>query len=77
MRFLQPDLHRHDRAWIHRWNDPVAASVFHCLLIDHQNLSAQLSGISAIVIPAHPYVDADDPCPSAIRRQPVWQGVSP
>lgn len=77
MRFLQPDLHRHDRAGIHRWNDPVAASVFHFLFIDHRNLSAQLSGISAIVTAMLRYFDADDPCPSVIQCHLIWQGAAP
>ena len=77
MRFLQPDLHQNDRAGIRRWNACVASTVFHFFFTHHQNRSAQLSGISAMVIPARRYFDADDPCPSAIHRHLVWQGVAP
>jgi hypothetical protein len=78
MRFSLPDLRQHNRAWICRWNACVASTVFHFFLFTHrQNRSAQLSGISAIVIPARRYFDADDPCPSAIHRHLVWQGVAP
>jgi hypothetical protein len=48
---LQPDLHPNDRTGIHRWNPPVA-TVVHFFFTHHQNFSAQLSGISAIV-PLH------------------------
>jgi hypothetical protein len=58
MRFLQPDLRQHDRVGVRRRNAPVASSVFHVLFIHRQNLSAQGSGIGAIVIPA---VDASMP----------------
>ena len=58
MRFSQLDLHRNDRAGVRRRNAPVASSVFHVLFIHRQNLSAQGSGIGAIVIPA---VDASMP----------------
>ncbi len=76
MRFLQPDLHPNDRTGIHRWNAPVAA-VVHFFLTHHQNLSAQLSGISTIVAPARRYFDADDPRPSVLHCNLAWQGVAP
>ncbi len=76
MRFLQPDLRRHDRAGTHRWNDPVTASMFHFLFIDHQNIPAQLSGISAIVTAMLRYFDADGPRPDAIHRHLAWQGAA-
>jgi hypothetical protein len=53
MRFLQSDLRRNDRAGIRRWNAPVTSSVLHFFFTHHQNPSAQLSGISAIVPPAY------------------------
>ncbi len=75
MRLLQPDLRRNDRAGICRWNAPVAA-VVHFFFTHHQNLSAQLGGISAIVPPAYRHFDADDPRQTAIYRHLVWQGVA-
>jgi hypothetical protein len=78
MRFLQPDLHQSDRAGIRRRNVRGVSSVFHFFLfIHHQNLSAQGSGISAIVIAARRCFDIDDPCSSAIQRHLAWQGVAP
>ena len=68
MQFLQPDLHPNDRTGIHRWNAPIAA-VIHFFFTHHQNLPAQLSGISAILPPAYRHFDAnDDPRPTAIHR---------
>jgi hypothetical protein len=51
MRFLQPDLHRNDRAGINCWNAPVASVIHFFLFTHYQNFSAQLSGISTIVAP--------------------------
>jgi hypothetical protein len=76
MRFLQSDLRRNDRAGIRRWNAPVTSSVFHFRFTHHQILSAQLSGIGAIVASVCRYVDPDDPRPTAIHRHPVWQGAA-
>jgi hypothetical protein len=68
MRFLQPDLRR---------NAPIA-TVVHFFFTHHQNLSAQRSGISAIVPPAYRLFDAhDDPRPPAIYRHLAWQGAAP
>jgi hypothetical protein len=77
MRFLQPDLHRNDRAWIRRRNAPVASVIRFFLFTHYQNFSAQLSGISTIVAPAHRYFDADDPRPSVLHCNLAWQGVAP
>jgi hypothetical protein len=77
MRFFQPDLNRYDGAGIHRWNDPVAASMFHFLFIYHQHFFAKLNGISAIVSPARRYVDTDDPRPPVLHCNIAWQGVAP
>ena len=75
MRFLQPDLHLNDRTGIHRWSPPVA-TVVHLFFTHHQNLSAQLSGVSAIIPPAYRHFDAnDDPRLTAIQRHLAWQGV--
>jgi hypothetical protein len=53
MRFSLSDQHQHNRAGIRRWNARGVFSVFPFFLFTHhQNLSAQGSGISAIVIPA-------------------------
>ena len=50
MRFSLPNLLQNDRAGICRYNARCVCSVFHFFLITHhQHLSAQLSGISAIV----------------------------
>jgi hypothetical protein len=76
MRFLQSDLRRNDRAGIRRWNAPVTSSVFHFLFTHHQILSAQLSGIGAIVASACRYVDPDDPRPTVIHRHLAWQGAA-
>jgi hypothetical protein len=76
MRFLAPDLRNNDRVWIGRWN-ALVASVVQFFFTHHQNLCAQRNGIGVVVIPARRYVDADDPCPSAIQRQRAWQGVAP
>jgi hypothetical protein len=76
MRFLQSDLRRNDRAGIRRWNAPVTFSIFHFLFTYHQILSAQLSGLGAIVASACRYVDTDDPRLSAIHRHLAWQGAT-
>ena len=77
MRFFQPDLRQNDRAGIRHWNAPVA-TVVHFFFTHHQNLSAQLSGIRAIVPLAYRHFDAnDDPRLSAIHRHLAWQGVAP
>jgi hypothetical protein len=76
MRFSLPDLVQNDRAGTRRWNDHVASTVTHFFFFTHhQKLSAQRSGISAIVARARRYFDAADLCPSAIHRHPAWQGV--
>lgn len=78
MGFSLPDLYQNGRVGILRWNIRGVSSVFHFFLFTHhQNLSAQLSDISAIVIAAFRYVDTDDPCPSPIHRHLAWQGVAP
>jgi len=78
MWFSLPDLPQNDRAGIRRWNACGASTIFHFLLFTHnQNLSAPLSGISAIVPLASRYFDADNPRPAAIRRHLAWQGAEP
>jgi hypothetical protein len=75
MRFLEPYLRNNDRVWIGRWN-ALVSSVVQFFFTHHQN-RAQRNGISVVVIPARRYVDADDPCTSAIQRHRAWQGVAP
>jgi hypothetical protein len=78
MGFSLSDLLQNDRAGIRRWNARGAATIFHFFLFTHnQNLSAPLSGISAIVPPSCRNFDADDPRPDAIRRHLAWQGAEP
>jgi hypothetical protein len=77
MRFLQPDLRQNDRAVIRRWTAPVASVIHFFLFTHYQSFSAQLSGISTIVVPARRYFDGDDPFLSVIQRHLVWQGVAP
>ncbi len=78
MRFSLPHQHQHNRAGIRRWNAGGVSSVFPFFLFTHHlNLSAQGSGISAIVPAAYRCFDADDPCLSAIQRHLAWEGVAP
>jgi hypothetical protein len=77
MRFLPPDLYPNDRTGIHRRNARPASVTHFFLFTHHQNLSAQLSGISMIVPPARRSVDADDPRPSVLHCNLAWQGVAP
>ena len=52
MRVLQPDLRKINRAGIRRWNPRIPSMVVRFFFTHYQNLSARLSGISAIVTDA-------------------------
>jgi hypothetical protein len=64
MWFFLSDLLQNDRTGIRRWDARRASAIFHFILTHHQNLSAQLRGISATGIAAFRYFNTDDLCPS-------------